>query len=186
LEEVGMIESKTGKWKHLLLKALIVQVVFLLLHYSYDWFPNTFTRIISGTDESVFQHMKIGFFSYGLVSLVEFLIFRKVLEDPLNFGVTRMASTVFYCWPMFILFFTPPAFLGKYPNDIYEIVSANIILYTTSLIAGIFELELARIKLSREFRVVVIGLTLIFLSILIVYSFKNPWFDVFAIPPGWE
>ncbi len=181
-----MADEKTGKWKHLLLKALFVQIVFLLLHFSYDWFPNLFTRIFSGTSESVFQHMKIAFYSYGLVSLIEFLIFRKVLKDPLNFGITRMASTVFYCWPLFILFFTPPAYYGKYPSDIYEIISANIILYATSLIAGIFELELSRIKLSKEFRIVVIGLTLIFLSILIIYSFKDPWFDVFAIPPGWE
>ena len=181
-----MTEQKTGKWKYILLKALFVQIAFLLLHYSYDWFPNTITRILSGTNESVFQHMKIAFYSYGLVSLVEFLIFRKVLKDPLNFGITRMASTVFYCWPMFILFFTPPAIFGKYPNDIYEIVSANIILYTISIIAGIFELELSRIKLSKEFRVVAIGLTLVFITILTIYSFKDPWFDVFAIPPGWE
>ena len=181
-----MSDQKSGKWKHILIKALIVQITFLILHFSYDWFPNTLTRIISGTSEAVFQHMKIAFFSYGLVSLVEFWIFRKALKDPLNFGTTRMAATVFYCWPMFILFFAPPAYFGKYPSDIYEIVSGNIILYTISLIAGIFELELAKIKLSKEFRIVVIGLTLIFFSLLIIYSFKNPWFDVFAIPPGWD
>ena len=181
-----MTEKKTGKWKHLLLKAFIVQIVFLILHFSYDWFPNTLTTVFSGTSEAVFQHMKIAFYSYGLVSLVEFLIFRKALKDPLNFGMTRMASTLFYNWPMFILFFTPPALYGKYPNDIYEIISANIILFVTSLIAGIIELELARIKLSREFRVMVIGLTFVFLTLLVIYSFQDPWFDVFAIPPGWE
>lgn len=181
-----MAEKKTGKWKHILLKALIVQFAFLILHYTYDFFPNTFTRIISGTSEAVFEHMKIAFYAWGLVSLVEFSIFRKRLKDPLNFGVTRLSSTLFYCWAMFILFFAPPAYFGKYPNDIYEIISANIVLYATSVFAGIFELELSKIKLSKKFRVAVIILTLVFMSLLIIYSFKSPWFDVFAIPPGWE
>lgn len=181
-----MSEQKSGKWKHILVKALIVQFVFLFLHYLYDWFPTNLTRVLSGTSEAVFAHMKIAFFSYGLVSLMEFLLFRRALKDPLNFGITRMTSTLFYCWPLFILFFTPPAYYGKYPDDIYEIISANIILYTASVIAGILELELARIKLSQAFRIVVIALTLVFLSILIIYSFRSPWFDVFAIPPGWE
>ena len=124
--------------------------------------------------------------AWGLVSLGEFLIFRKKEADPINFGLTRVASTLFYCWTMFILFFTPPAYYGKYPNDLIEIVSANIVLYATSVFAGIFEFELARIKLSQAFRVAVIILTLIFMSLLVIYSFRLPWFDVFAIPPGWE
>lgn len=181
-----MVEKKTGKWKRILLKALTVQFAFLILHYTYDFFPNTFTKILSGTSEAVFEHMKIAFHAYGLVSLGEFFLFKKKENDPMNFGFSRLASTVFYCWPMFILFFAPPAYYGKYPNDIYEIISANIVLYTTSVFAGIFEFELVKIKLSKEFRVAVVILALVFMSLLIIYSFKTPWFDVFSIPPGWE
>ena len=87
---------------------------------------------------------------------------------------------------MFILFFAPPAYYGQYPADVYEIISANIVLYTTSVFAGIFEFELSRIKLSREFKIGIVVLTIIFLSLVVIYSFRLPWFDVFAIPPGWE
>jgi hypothetical protein len=181
-----MADKKTGKWKHILVKALIVQIVFLVLHFSYDWWPNLFTQLFSGTSEAVFQHMKIGFYAYGLVSLIEIIILRKAAGDIENLAFTRLTSTILYCWFMFILFFAPPAYYGKYPADIYEIVSANIILYSTSVIAGIFELELSKIKLSKEFRIVIVVLGVIFLSLLVIYSFRDPWFDVFAIPPGWE
>jgi hypothetical protein len=181
-----MIDNNKMPWKYILLKALLLQVAFLVLHYAYDFFPNGFTRIISGTSEAVFQHMKIGFYSIALINLVEFLIKRNKVERPGDYGFARLASAMFYCWPMFILFFTPPAYYGKYPTDLAEIISANIILYLTSLSALIFENQLERIRITRSFKVVIAGLALIFISLLVIYSFQNPWFDVFAIPPGWE
>ena len=181
-----MAEHKKPNWKYILLKALILQVTFLILHYVYDFFPNSLTRIISGTSEAVFQHMKIGFFSIALVNLVEFTIRRSKVDRPGDYGFARMASAVFYCWPMFILFFTPPAYYGQYPNDLVEIISANIILYLTSLSALILENQLERVEISRELKVVITALTIIFISLLVIYSFRDPWFDVFAIPPGWE
>jgi hypothetical protein len=181
-----MATSREINWKYILLKALILQVTFLVLHYAYDFFPNQFTRIISGTSEAVFQHMKIGFFSIALVNLVEFLVKRIKVDRPVDYGFARMASAIFYCWPMFILFFTPPAYYGKYPSDLYEIISANIILYLTSLSALIFENQLERNQISLPFKVVITGLIVIFISLLVIYSHQNPWFDVFAIPPGWE
>lgn len=181
-----MTENKTLTWKYILLKALILQVSFLVLHYAYDFFPNGITRIFSGTSEAVFQHMKIGFFSIFLVNLVEFLIKRTKVSRPGDFGFARLASAVFYCWPMFILFFTPPAYYGKYPNDLVEIISANIILYLTSTSTLIFENQLERFQISREFKIMVTAIAVVFISLLVIYSFRNPWFDVFAIPPGWE
>jgi hypothetical protein len=181
-----MSEKKSLNWKYILLKGLIIQVTFLVLHYAYDFFPSGFTKIISGTSEAVFQHMKIGFFSIALVNLVEFFLNKKKVDRPGNFGFSRMASAMFYCWPMFVLFFTPPAYYGKYPNDLVEIISANIILYLTSLFSLIFENQLERIEISREFKAVIAIMTVIFISLLVIYSFRDPWFDVFTIPPGWE
>ncbi len=173
------------KWKRILLKSLYVQSVFIVLHYSYDWFPNTLTRIFTGTSEAVFQAMKMGFYSYGLVSLTEYLLNRVKTDQP-SYGFARLTSTVFYPWPMFILFFAPAAYYGQYGTDTAEIVSANIILFLTNVAAVIFETEFEKIELSVEYKVVIVILGLVFLSLLIIFSFRNPWFDVFAIPPGWE
>ena len=53
---------------------IICQFVFLLLHYLYDWFPGSVSAIFSGINESVYQHMKIGFFSALIVVLIEVVI----------------------------------------------------------------------------------------------------------------
>ena len=42
-------------------------------------------QIISGIDESVFQHMKIGFYSYIILMVIEFLVFKKKIADNSKF-----------------------------------------------------------------------------------------------------
>lgn len=181
-----MEKKSTCKWKRILLKALFTQIVFLILHYSYDFFPNPIIALFSGISEAVFQHMKIGFYSYGLVSLVEFILNRDKASDLANYGFARIAGSVYYCWPMFILFFTPPAFYGQYSTILAEIISANIILYLTSVVVIILENQFQSTNQSREFRWTVIILFFLLVSLFTIFSFRNPWFDVFAIPPGWE
>jgi hypothetical protein len=87
---------------------------------------------------------------------------------------------------MFILFFTPPAFYGKYGTDLAEIISANIVLYTTSIIVIILETTFENSKQSKEFRWAIGFLFVMLICLFTIYSFNLPWFDVFAIPPGWE
>ncbi len=179
------MESMNDKWKRITLKSLSVQIIFLVLHFSYDWFPNTLTRIFTGTSEAVFQAMKMGFYSYGLVSLIEYFLNRVKTNQP-SYGFARLTSTVFYPWPMFILFFAPAAYYGQYGSDLAEIISANIILFITSIVAVIFETEFEKIEFSVEYKVTIVILAMVFLSLLVIFSFRYPWFDVFAIPPGWE
>jgi hypothetical protein len=176
----------THNWRKILLKAIYIQITFLVLHYLYDFFPNAVTRVISGTSEAVFQHMKIAFFAFGLVSLIEFFVRRNQVDDRVNYAFSLLAANLLYCWPMFILFFAPPAYYGPYELIVTEIVWANIILYSTSVCAVIFEQQFANGILSKEFRGMVSVLWLVLLSLFVIYSNDNPWFDLFAIPPGWE
>lgn len=51
----------------LLVKIILIHIIFMLLHYLYDWYPNDSTAIFSGINESVYQHMKIGFFCLSFI-----------------------------------------------------------------------------------------------------------------------
>lgn len=44
----------------------------------------------------------------------------------------------------------------------------------------------AAVQLCTREKVTIVILGLVFLSLLVIFSFRYPWFDVFAIPPGWE
>ncbi|MEN8242917.1 MAG: hypothetical protein ABFS17_13430 [Chloroflexota bacterium] len=181
-----MTKKPTGNWKSMLLKALYLQITFLILHYAYDFFPNPVTEIFSGVSEAVYQHMKIAFYSYALVSLIEFLIKRKQGHHAEKIGFARIGATVLYPWLIFTLFFTPPAYYGEYQTIWAEIVSANIVLYISSLGAIFIEREFEKVILSKEFKIMIVLLFVILVSLFTIYTYRDPWFDVFAIPPGWE
>jgi len=95
----------------ILAKTLINQVVFLGLHYAYDFFPTTFVSLFSGINKSIFQHMKIGYFSYMITNVIE-LMFRREKKYLKNFITTRIFTTVLLPWVMVLLYFLPEAVYG--------------------------------------------------------------------------
>ena len=169
----------------ILAKTLINQVVFLGLHYAYDFFPTTFVSLFSGINESIFQHMKIGYFSYLITNMIE-LVFQRKKINLKNFITTRILTTMLLPWIMFLLYFLPEAVYGKVNNLIVKIVLANMVLLLTSVLTVLVERHIEKATPSKGFMWASVCLFLIAGFLFIVYTFRLPWFDVFAIPPGWE
>lgn len=178
-------ESPMQRQFPLFVKVLINQIVFLALHYAYDFFPGLLTTLFSGINESVFQHMKIGFFTYILTNLIE-ILYLKVKEKAGNLLTARLFSTTLLPWIMFLIFFIPPAVVGKVESVLLEIILANIILIFTCALTILVERELDRILLSNTFLAVSVLLFLVSGFLYILFTFRLPWFDVFSIPPGWD
>jgi hypothetical protein len=82
-------------------KVISFQIIFLVLHYSYDWFPNKITHLFSGIDESVYQHMKLAFYAYFPVVIGEILFQRKSIQSWVNFCYARILS--FTILPLFVM-----------------------------------------------------------------------------------
>ena len=167
------------------IKLLLIQLIFILLHYLYDWFPGVFMSIFSGTDESVYQHMKIGFFSYLIFALVEYLLTRKSIPSPGEFIYTRLFSAVYFPMATMVIYLFCPLVLGRVTSILVEIIFANLALLATSFTTLAVEDHLQKAELSPRFRVVILLLFSLSLAQFIVFTFRLPWFDIFAIPPGW-
>lgn len=172
-------------WKRILIKVLAVQVVFLFLHYAYDWFPNAVTTLFSGTDESTYQHMKIAFFSSLLVSLGEGLLLRGRLAQPARFLFPRLFTAVLLPFLVMVFFYTGPAYFGRFTNLTVEIVAANLSLVAASSVSFIVERALESAESSPGLRWAIVLLFVVMLSELVIFTYRLPWADVFANPPGW-
>jgi len=72
--------------KYIYIRGLILLGIFIILHYAYDFFPNVVFQIFSGINESVFQHMKIAFYSYIILTIIEFFVFKKKITDTIREG----------------------------------------------------------------------------------------------------
>ncbi len=166
-------------------KVILFQVVFLLLHYLYEWVPNGITAVFSGIDESVYQHLKIGFFSYLLVALIEYLWLRKGLEAPKRFLVSRLFTCVYYPWVMMVFFLVSPLIFIKIESIPGEIIFANVALLLTTTFSLIVERHVEKAEPTRGFTAVLAALFLIALVQFVVFTNRLPWFDIFARPAGW-
>jgi len=59
------------------LKILIYVALFSVLHFGYELTGWDFLKVLCGTDESVFEHIKMGFWAYLFTSVIEFFAFKK-------------------------------------------------------------------------------------------------------------
>ena len=168
--------------KRYYLKLLGFWAGFLILHYSYDFLPILPIKFISGINESFFQHIKIVFFAYIIVNLVEYLTRRKDIENRENFILTRLFSTTILPWFVFIIWFIAPAYYGPIGNVAFEILYANIALLLSGFCALVLEQTMDGIPYQNLSKVVIIALFVISMSLYIIFTFKLPWADVFADP----
>ena len=159
---------------YIYVRGFLLLAIFLLFHYMYEWFPYVIFSIFSAVDESIFQHTKITFYSYIVLSVIEYSILKSKIKDKKKFLFSRLLSSIIILWILFILFLIGAIFYGE-RYFIVEIIYANIVLYLTTVSITIFEQEMISIEFSRRFKYVIV--ILFFLSVVSIsiyhYSFSK-------------
>ena len=168
--------------KYIFIRSFIFLGIFILLHYTYDFFPNIVVQIFSGIDESVFQHMKIGFYSYIILLVLEFLVFKKKITDNAKFLFSRLFSTILYPWIMFIFFFFTRVVYPIQMHFVVEIISAQATVYLSVLILGFLELDTIKIEFGNRLKVIVLVLLILLIVEFTAFTFYLPWHDVLTDP----
>ena len=172
-----MKRQKMSWWK-----LIVTWILFLLLHYSYETFPNVLFKIIGEEGETTFFHMKMLFFAYILSSLIEFFILRRRAANLDTFIYARMFVAVAYPWLTITAWFTAEALTGAMLPVVLEIMYANVMtvlgIYIALRIEELFEGQILRPAFKGS-----IGL--LFLAAVISYvsfSFNTP-VHFFTSPP---
>ncbi len=169
----------------IVIRIILFQLIFLGLHFLYDWAPSGLTAVFSGINESVFQHLKVGFFACILTTLVEYLWLRSSLAAPKRFLTARLFTCVFLPWVMMVYFLLSPLLFGKITRIVLEILFANTVVLLTATTAFIIERYVELAEPRRDATALLAVLFLITLAQYIVFTQRLPWFDIFARPPGW-
>jgi len=168
--------------KYIYLRSLLFLAIFTGMHYLFKFFPNVITQVFSGINESVFQHMKVGFYSYLIISVIEFIVFKNKIADKTKFLFSRVFSMVFYPFLIFVFFLFTRVVYPWQMFDIVEIISAQITVYISVIFLGFIEIDIAKIEFGKRLK----RLLLIFLVLLVVeftaFSFYLPWHDILANP----
>ena len=168
--------------KYIYIRSLILLGIVIVLHYAYKFFPNTVLQIFSAIDESVFQHMKIGSYSYIILTIIEYLVFKKKIVEKTRFLFSRIFSTFFYPWLIFVFFFFTRVIYPLQMDFVIEIISAQATVYVSALILGFTELDTIKIEFGKRLKVILVALIILLIVEFTVFSFNLPWHDVFANP----
>jgi hypothetical protein len=166
--------------RHKLLKLLVFWVLFLILHFSYSWFPNPIVAVFSGTNECIMQHAKIGFIAYSIASLIEYLLWKRKQPGRRSSFNARVLTALFFPWVMFIIWYIAPAFYGQpMPTVAAEIIYANIALLAVGGTLAWAETDLEKIVLSPWKERLLWFLWVLSLVEMVIFTFRIPWADFF-------
>ncbi len=168
--------------KYLYLRSLLFLAIFTGMHYAYKFFPNVVVLLFSPLNEAVFQHMKTGFYTYIILTVIEFFIFKKKITNNTQFLFSRVFSMVLYPFLIFLFFLFTRVVYPWQMHFVVEIVSAQIVVYISVLFLGFLEVDIAKLEFGKRLRVLLLILIVLLIIEFTAFSFYLPWHDILANP----
>lgn len=162
-------------------KVVIYLVFFSLLHFLYEWLPYFPVGIFAGTSESVLQHMKLAFWAYFFTVLIEYAIFRKKEELGKDYWTMRLFTTLLIPWLEILVWYIGPMFLPHIEPLALELIYSYIVLIIIALIAIGIENNVV-VHFNKKSFGLILGIFMLTILLLTVFSFKEPYLDVFHVP----
>ena len=169
---------------YIFVRSALYLVIFVLMHYLFHWFPYPFISLFSGIDESVYQHMKIAFYTYTIITVIELILFRNKITDTKKFIYSHLLSIILVPVITLILFLMGAVVYDAERSKVVEIIYALTITYLSGLTISVIEQELKEFEFSKRFKVLLFILIVIMIIEFTVFTFNLPWHDVFADPYG--
>ncbi|MBN1801579.1 MAG: hypothetical protein JW891_08750 [Candidatus Lokiarchaeota archaeon] len=170
---------------YIFIKALVYLVIFSFLHFAYDISQeNIVVGIFSGTDESVFQHMKIGFYSYLILTVIEYLIFMKQINKGGmdKFLYSRLLSAILLSWFMIVLYLIAALFFQEQPPLEFEIFYSIIMGYISILPVLMLEIWYEKFEFPKQIKYLIIFFVILLVLEFTLFTFNKPWHDIFLEP----
>lgn len=162
------------------IKLILFLIIFAILHFSFDIFGGNFLKIFSGTDESVFSHLKMAFWAYFVVFLIDLAYCKNRKKDFQIYSA--LLINILMPWIIVIIWYIIPALYGKIHSEFYEILWAFFVLILTGLISFSIEKDLSKTNFSRLTNLIILFLFIISVFFYTYFTFSKPWVDIFQIP----
>lgn len=158
------------------LKTIDIFLVFalcFLTHFLYSWFPNNLFSIFFPVNESIWEHMKMIFSSFVLISFLDYFIIKKKNVKANNLILSTFTTSIL-CIIIFLIIYLP----------IFKLIGENFIINITVLFIAIYFSEIISFfimnkeekKILNYLSILGIILCYIIFGILTYYPPKNDLF----------
>jgi hypothetical protein len=169
--------------KSILLKVAMIWLVFAMLHYANNILPNPVLAFLGEKPgfESVFGHSKMNFWSYLIVTLGEFVFFRKKITDLIQYGYTRMLSAVVFPWFALTFWMTGSALNGGLePARPIELSFSLLSIVFAAYLTVRLEQAMEEIRFRTSTRLTILFFFLITLVQYVSFEMNAPWWNYFG------
>jgi hypothetical protein len=165
----------------ILTKTLLYLGLYALLHFGYEATGWEVLRPVFGGSESVFEHLKMGFFAYFFASLLEFGLLRRRPVFPRGFWFSRLLATWSIPWVIVTVWYLVPGLFGQPLPLALELAWALGVTFLSGIFGGALERGLEDEWPSSSLRVVLVlfGAAVFF---FVWFTYRTPWIDLFEIP----
>ena len=180
--QLGQRVSLMSKNLYICLKGFLFLIIFSVFHFAYEIFPSSVLVPICAINESIWQHLKIAFFSYFVLNLVEFVFKRRSIQNKSSFIFSRLFTTTLIPWFVFILWYTMAAFYGRLEILLLEVIFASIVTLLSGTVCATIELDIEDKHFTRNFKAFILIIFVISASLYVIFTYKLPWIDMFVVP----
>ena len=165
-------------------KSLLFLLCVSFFHFGYDVTGWDFLKPFFGINESIFQHLKMAFWGYLLLSILEyFLLFKKELYREIkNFWYSRILSAIIVPWIVVLVWYLLPAIYGRVESLTFELFWALLATYLSGILAIKIEKETENTPFSTHTKAILLILLVISAFMFVTFTYKLPWIDLFANP----
>ena len=166
---------KKQMWISQLLGFAVTAFLGTLLHFLYEWTGGArWAAVVSGVNESTFEHMKLLFWPMFIYAIVQSFFFR----DRENFWCVKLRGILLGLALIPIIFYTYNGVIGKSPDwiniAIFFISAAAVYIYETRL----FNSERVICRLPKLAFAALCAIGVLFA----VFTFRTPELGIFLDP----
>jgi len=164
------------------IKSLIYLMIFSILHFGYDLTHWAFLIPLCGINESVFQHLKMVFWAYFLVNLVEYFVIKRKVSERKTFWYPKLLSTIIIPWIVMIIWYFVPVLFGRVESLVLNVSWSVFSTYSSGVIVGIIEKNIEKNLFTSNFKMVILILIIVSAFLYVWFTYKPPWIDLFINP----
>ena len=144
-----------------------------------------FFKPFFGTDESVFQHLKIAFWGYVFLTVFEYFFLNSHVKEKIrNFWYSRILSAIIIPWIIVLTWYLLPAVYGRVESLILDLSWAILLTYLSGLFVIQIEKETEKARFDVKTKIILLILLTNSVFLFILFTFKLPWIDLFINPNG--
>jgi surface polysaccharide O-acyltransferase-like enzyme len=161
-------------------KGLLFLLFFVALHHGYELTGWYILTPICGINESVFQHLKMAYWSYLFVSLAEYLAARRTGKRD-GHWYPRLLAAVVVPWIAMLVWYLMPALAGRVESLALHVAWAILATYVTG-VAGAFIERGLKESPPLELKALILALSVISAFLYTWFTYNPPYIDVFVDP----